>query len=165
MFSNIIHAALFMVILLVLQSSLFAETKLDTATLAGGCFWCMESPFEKLEGVKEVISGYTGGTKENPSYEEVSAGTTGHAEAIQIIYDPAKVTYAKLLDVFWRQINPTDAGGQFADRGSQYRSVIFYQNDEQKRLAVQSKEQLQKSGRFQKPICHRDSACVPLLPC
>ena len=152
MFSNIIHAALFMVILLVLQSSLFAETKLDTATFAGGCFWCMEPPFEKLDGVKEVIPGYTGGHKENPAYEEVSAGTTGHAEAIQVIYDPAKVTYAKLLDVFWRQINPADAGGQFADRGSQYRAVIFYQNDEQKRLAVQSKEQLQKSGRFQKPI-------------
>ena len=152
MFSNIIHAALFMVILLVLQSSSFAETKLDTATFAGGCFWCMEPPFEKLDGVKEVIPGYTGGHKENPAYEEVSAGTTGHAEAIQVIYDPAKVTYAKLLDVFWKQINPTDAGGQFADRGSQYRSIIFYQNDEQKKLAVQSKEQLQKSGRFQKPI-------------
>jgi len=152
MFDNIIHTALFIVILLLLQSSLFAETKLDTATFAGGCFWCMESPFEKLEGVKEVISGYTGGKKENPTYEEVSAGTTGHAEAIQITYDPAKITYAKLLDVFWKQINPADAGGQFADRGSQYRSAIFYHNNEQKQLAVQSKEQLQKSGRFQQPI-------------
>jgi peptide methionine sulfoxide reductase msrA/msrB len=112
----------------------------------------MEPPFEKLEGVKEVISGYTGGQKENPTYEEVSAGTTDHVESIQITYDPAKTTYAKLLEVFWKQINPTDAGGQFADRGSQYRSIIFYQNDEQKKLAVQSKEQLQKSGRFQQPI-------------
>jgi peptide methionine sulfoxide reductase msrA/msrB len=152
MFSNIIQAALCVVILLLLQSSLFAETKLATATFAGGCFWCMESPFEKLEGVKEVISGYTGGKKENPTYEEVSAGTTGHAEAIQITYDPAKITYAKLLDVFWRQIDPTDAGGQFADRGTQYRSAIFYHDDEQKKLAEKSREELQKSGRFQKPI-------------
>jgi peptide methionine sulfoxide reductase msrA/msrB len=151
-FSNIIHAALFIAIVLLMQSNLFAETKLDTATFAGGCFWCMESPFEKLEGVKEVISGYTGGHKENPSYEEVSSGTTGHAEAIQITYDPAKVTYAKLLDVFWRQIDPTDAGGQFVDRGSQYRPAIFYHNDEQKKLAEKSKEELQKSGKYQKPI-------------
>jgi peptide methionine sulfoxide reductase msrA/msrB len=150
--SNIIHAALFIAIVLLMQSTLSAETKLDTATFAGGCFWCMESPFEKLEGVKEVISGYTGGHKENPSYEEVSSGTTGHAEAIQIIYDPAKVTYAKLLDVFWRQIDPSDAGGQFVDRGSQYRSAIFYHNDEQKKLAEKSKEALQKSARYQKPI-------------
>ena len=152
MFSNIIQAALCIVILLLLQSSLVAETKLETATFAGGCFWCMESPFEKLEGVKEVISGYTGGKKENPTYEEVSAGTTGHAEAIQITYDPAKITYAKLLDVFWRQIDPTDAGGQFADRGTQYRSAMFYHDDEQKKLAEKSREELQKSGRFQKPI-------------
>ena len=152
MFSNIIQAALCVVILLLLQSSLFAETKLATATFAGGCFWCMESPFEKLAGVKEVISGYTGGKKENPTYEEVSAGTTGHAEAIQITYDPAKITYAKLLDVFWRQIDPTDASGQFADRGTQYRSAIFYHDDEQKKLAEKSREELQKSGRFQKPI-------------
>jgi peptide methionine sulfoxide reductase msrA/msrB len=152
MFSNIIHAALFIVIVLLMQSSLFAETKLDTATFAGGCFWCMESPFEKLDGVTEVISGYTGGKKENTTYEEVSAGTTGHAEAIQVIYDPAKVTYAKLLDVFWRQIDPTDAGGQFVDRGSQYRPAIFYHNDEQKKLAEKSKEELQKSGKYQKSI-------------
>jgi peptide methionine sulfoxide reductase msrA/msrB len=152
MFSNSIHTAVFIAILLLLQPSLFAKTKLDTATFAGGCFWCMEPPFEKLEGVKEVISGYTGGKKENPTYEEVSSGTTGHVESIQITYDPTKITYAKLLDVFWRQINPTDAGGQFADRGSQYRSIIFYHDDEQKKLAEKSKEELQKSGRFQKPI-------------
>ncbi|MGE5892914.1 MAG: peptide-methionine (S)-S-oxide reductase MsrA [bacterium] len=129
-----------------------AETKLENATFAGGCFWCMETPFEKLDGVKEVISGYTGGHKEKPTYEEVSAGATGHVEAVQVLYDPAIVSYAKLLDVFWRQIDPTDPAGQFVDRGSQYRSVIFYHNAEQKKLAEKSKEDLQKSDRFQKPI-------------
>jgi peptide methionine sulfoxide reductase msrA/msrB len=152
MFGKIIYSVFVMLMVLLMHASLYAETNLEKVTFAGGCFWCMEPPFEKLAGVKEVISGYTGGQKENPTYEEVSAGTTGHVESIQITYDPAKITYAKLLDVFWRQINPTDAGGQFADRGSQYRPIIFYQNDEQKRIAVQSKEQLQKSGRFQQPI-------------
>jgi len=126
--------------------------KLEKATFAGGCFWCMEPPFEKLDGVKEVISGYTGGQKPNPTYEEVSAGGTGHAEAIQILYDPSKVRYAELLEVFWRQIDPTDSGGQFVDRGKQYRSVIYYHNDEQRGLAEKSKEELQKSGRYKKPI-------------
>lgn len=126
--------------------------KLETATFAGGCFWCMEPPFEKLEGVSEVISGYTGGTKTNPTYEEVSSGGTGHLESIQVIYDPTKITYSELLDLFWKQIDPTDSGGQFVDRGSQYRSAIFYHNDEQKRLAEQSKEALEKSGRYDKPI-------------
>jgi len=122
------------------------------ATFAGGCFWCMESPFEKLEGVKEVISGYTGGQKENPTYKEVSAGETGHLEAIQIIYDPSKITYAELLDVFWKQIDPTDPNGQFVDRGQQYRTAIFYHNEEQKKIAEKSKEELDKSGRYERPI-------------
>ncbi len=126
--------------------------KLEKATFAGGCFWCMEPPFEKLEGVSAVISGYTGGHKTNPTYEEVSAGGTGHLESIQILYDPSKITYSELLDVFWRQIDPTDPNGQFVDRGSQYRSAIFYSNDEQKRLAEKSKETLDKSGRYDKPI-------------
>jgi hypothetical protein len=103
----------------------------ERAIFAGGCFWCMEPPFEKLEGVKAVISGYTGGTKENPTYEEVSSGTTGHAEAVEVIYDPDKVSYETLLSVFWRQIDPTDGGGQFVDRGSQYRAAIFYLTGEQ----------------------------------
>jgi peptide methionine sulfoxide reductase msrA/msrB len=133
-------------------SQAFAEEKYEKAIFAGGCFWCMEPPFEKLDGVKEVISGYTGGTKENPTYKEVSSEKTGHAEAVEVIYDPEKVSYAALLDVFWRQINPTDAGGQFVDRGSSYRSGIFYLNEEQKELAEKSKEQLGKSGRFSKPI-------------
>lgn len=128
------------------------DTEYEEATFAGGCFWCMEPAFEKLDGVIEVVSGYTGGDQPNPKYEEVSSGRTGHAEAIQILYDPSKVTYQELLDVFWRQINPTDAGGQFADRGSQYRTAIFYHNAEQKRLAEESKEALQKSGKFDRPI-------------
>jgi len=128
------------------------HNKLLTATFAGGCFWCVEADFEKVHGVVEVISGYTGGHKENPAYEEVSDGGTGHVEAVQVIYDPEKVSYAQLLDVFWRHIDPTDSGGQFVDRGSQYRSVIFYHNEEQKRLAEESKKNLESSGSFNKPI-------------
>ena len=128
------------------------EINLQIATFAGGCFWCVEADFEKLPGVVKVISGYTGGTKENPSYEEVSSGTTGHVEAVQVYYDPSKITYEELLHYFWKHIDPTDPGGQFVDRGSQYRSVIFYHDEEQKRLAEKSKEELSKSGRFKKPI-------------
>ena len=129
-----------------------ADANYELATFAGGCFWCMVHPFDKLPGVKEVLSGYTGGHTVNPTYEENSSGTTGHAEAIQVTYDPAKISYADLLKVFWRQIDPTDAGGQFVDRGNQYRSAIFYHNDEQKRLAEESRDRLAKSGRFKKPI-------------
>lgn len=122
------------------------------ATFAGGCFWCVESDFEKQPGVVKVVSGYTGGGKENPSYEEVSSGKTGHVEAIQVYYDPSTITYEMLLEVFWRHIDPTDAGGQFVDRGSQYRSAIFYHDEDQKRLAENSRETLNKSGKFKKPI-------------
>lgn len=128
------------------------DKRLEKATFAGGCFWCMEPPFEKLNGVVEVIAGYTGGKKENPAYKEVSSGATGHYEAIQIVYDPEKVSYEKLLDVFWKQIDPTDAGGSFVDRGQQYGSAIFYHDDKQKRLAELSKEKLAKSGVFKNPI-------------
>jgi peptide methionine sulfoxide reductase msrA/msrB len=124
----------------------------NTATFAGGCFWCMEPPFDKLEGVLEVVSGYTGGQKENPTYKEVSSGTTGHLEAIQITYDPAKISYGRLLGVFWMQIDPTDAGGQFVDRGAQYRSAIFYHDAKQKALAEKSRDELQRTGPFKKPI-------------
>jgi peptide methionine sulfoxide reductase msrA/msrB len=127
-------------------------TGLKTATFAGGCFWCTEADFEKVPGVVKVISGYAGGQKKNPTYEEVSSGTTGHVEAVQVYYDPSKVTYQQLLDYFWRHIDPLDAGGQFVDRGSQYRSVIFYQDEEQMRLAQKSKEALDHSGRFKKPV-------------
>jgi peptide methionine sulfoxide reductase msrA/msrB len=128
------------------------DVKLEKATFAGGCFWCMEPPFEEIDGVVEVISGYSGGKEKNPTYEQVASGKTGHAEAVQITYDPSKVSYEKLLEVFWRQIDPTDNGGQFADRGPQYRISIFYHNDEQKSLAEKSKETLTKSGKFKKPI-------------
>ncbi len=152
MLTNIFKVLFLLIILLLMQPSLYADTTLEKATFAGGCFWCMEPPFEKLEGVVEVISGYTGGQKESPTYKEVSVGETGHAEAVQITYDPSKITYAKLLDVFWRQIDPTDPDGQFADRGLQYRTAIFYHNEEQKRLAEKSKEELDKSGRYEKPV-------------
>lgn len=122
------------------------------ATFAGGCFWCMEPPFRKLKGVLDVVSGYTGGKKNNPTYEEVSSGRTGHVEAVQITYDPTKITYQDLLDVYWKQIDPTDVGGQFADKGSQYKSVIFYHTKEQQTLAEASKKMLNSSGRFEKPV-------------
>lgn len=127
-------------------------TQRAMATFAGGCFWCVESDFRKVEGVLEVISGYTGGHVENPSYEQVCSGRTGHVEAVQVIYDPAKVSYEELLEVFWRHIDPTDPGGQFVDRGPQYRTAIFYHDEEQKRLAEVSLKRLQESGRFDKPI-------------
>jgi peptide methionine sulfoxide reductase msrA/msrB len=132
-----------------------AMTNLDKyskAIFAGGCFWCMEGPFEKEEGVVEVISGFSGGDKENPSYEEVSSGQTKHIESVQIVYDPEKISYQKLLEIYWRQIDPTDDGGQFVDRGSQYRSAIFYSNDKEKKLAEASKKALAESGKFEKPI-------------
>jgi peptide methionine sulfoxide reductase msrA/msrB len=124
----------------------------QTAVFAGGCFWCTESDFEKVDGVVEVISGYTGGRATNPTYEQVSAGGTGHVEAVKVVYDPDKVTYAQLLHVFWRHVDPTDAGGQFVDRGSQYRSVIFYSTDQERNLAEASKLNLAASGQFGKPI-------------
>ncbi|WP_079479322.1 peptide-methionine (S)-S-oxide reductase MsrA [Halobacillus salinus] len=124
----------------------------EVATLAGGCFWCMEPPFEKLKGVKEVVSGYTGGEVRNPSYEEVSAGGTGHIESVQVYYDPEVVSYDQILDVFWRQINPTDDEGQFVDRGYQYTTAIFYNNEQQKEIAEQSKQALASSGRFDQEI-------------
>jgi len=125
---------------------------LETATFAGGCFWCVESDFEKTNGVIEVISGYTGGREENPTYKQVSSGGTGHLEAVQVVYDSSIVTYSGLLDVFWRHVDPTDSGGQFVDRGSQYRTAIFYHNEEQRRLAQKSKEDLDNSNIFDKPI-------------
>jgi peptide methionine sulfoxide reductase msrA/msrB len=123
-----------------------------SAVFAGGCFWCTESDFEKVDGVIQAISGYTGGHVKNPTYQQVSGGGTGHVEAVKVIYDPAKITYEKLLEVFWRHVNPTDPGGQFVDRGPQYRSVIFYANQREKHLAEASKQRLEASGRFDKPI-------------
>ena len=126
--------------------------KTTSAVFAGGCFWCTESDFEKVEGVIEVISGYTGGRVKNPTYKQVSAGGTGHIESVKVIYDPSKVSYEQLLDYFWQHVDPTDPGGQFVDRGSQYRSAIFYANDTEKRLAEKSKQRLAASEMFNKPI-------------
>jgi peptide-methionine (S)-S-oxide reductase len=122
------------------------------AIFAGGCFWCMEPPYDKLDGVIATISGYTGGTKLNPTYEQVSSGSTGHAEAVQVEYDPKKVSYEKLLDVFWHNVDPTQKDGQFCDHGNQYRTAIFAVNDEQKKLAEASKAALMKSKPFKGDI-------------
>ncbi len=116
----------------------------DVATFAGGCFWCMEHPFDSLPGVISVTSGYAGGSVKNPSYEQVSAGGTGHRETVQVIYDPTRISYAKLVDVFWHNVDPTDDTGQFCDKGAQYRSGIFYQNEGQKRVAEESKVAVEK---------------------
>jgi peptide methionine sulfoxide reductase msrA/msrB len=136
----------------------------QVATFAGGCFWCMEPPFEKLDGVKDVVSGYIGGHKKNPTYSEVSAGMTGHAEAVQITYDPHRISYEALLDIYWRQFDPMDAGGSFVDRGNQYRSGIFYHNEQQHRLALKSKEALGKSAVFDKPIVTEITAAGEFYP-
>ncbi len=138
-----------------------AERRTETATFAGGCFWCMEPPFEQLDGVRSVTSGYTGGSEPHPTYEQVSAGTTGHAEAVQVVYDPATIRYERLLEVFWRNIDPTTPNQQFADKGTQYRTAIFYHSEEQRRLAEASKEQVAASGTFDKPIV---TAIVPAGP-
>ncbi len=124
----------------------------DTATFAGGCFWCVEAPFEKVDGVVTVTSGYSGGAEADPTYEQVSSGSTGHTETVQIIFDPSVISYSELLDIYWRNVDPTDAGGSFYDRGSQYRPAIFYHNEQQKQQAEESKQQVGQSGIFDKPI-------------
>lgn len=134
------------------------------ATFAGGCFWCMEPPFDKLEGVISTTSGYTGGTVANPTYKEVSAGGTGHAEAIQIVYDPTRVTYDRLLEVFWHNIDPTAADRQFCDRGTQYRSGIFYHDEAQRAAAVASKTSLERSKPFKGPIVTEITEAGPFYP-
>src|SRR5690625_151954 len=126
--------------------------KLEKATFAGGCFWCMVKPFDEWDGIHQVISGYTGGHLENPTYEDVKAGHSGHYEAVEITFNPDIISYETIVDIFWRQIDPTDDGGQFHDRGDSYRTAIFYHNEQQRKLAEQSKKQLEKSGRFSKPI-------------
>ena len=128
------------------------STELATATFAGGCFWCMEPPFDKLDGVVSTTSGYTGGHKRSPTYKEVSAGGTGHAEAVQVVYDPRKISYAQLLDVFWHNIDPITPDRQFCDVGNQYRSAIFVHDEMQRRIAEQSKKELNTAGRFEQPI-------------
>ena len=139
-------------ILLCISFNIGAASTMATATFAGGCFWCMEPPFDKLDGVISTTSGYSGGTLKDPSYKQVSRGGTGHAEVLQVVYDPDKVSYAELLDVFWHNIDPTRIDGQFCDHGSQYRSEIFYHDNEQKQLAEQSKAALVELKPFEKPV-------------
>ena len=136
--------------LALLPSPSRAAEQLQRATFAGGCFWCMQPPFEQLDGVTEVQAGYIGGTAPDPSYDDYAE--KGYTEAVQMKYDPAKISYSKLLNVFWRQINPTDPEGQFVDRGPQYRAAIYYKDEKQKALAEKSRDALDKSGRFDKPI-------------
>ena len=149
--------------LLISCGAAFVATKADSqdleeAIFAGGCFWCIEAPYDKLPGVISAVSGYTGGPEDDPTYRQVSSGSTGHLEAVLVTYDPEKVTYRELTDIFWRQFDPTDAGGSFYDRGSQYTSAVFYNSDEQRTEAEASKAALVASGRFDKPIV------TPLLP-
>lgn len=132
--------------------------KYEVATFAGGCFWCMVKPFDTQPGILKVVSGYTGGTLENPTYEQVCSNMTGHYEAVQIYYDEKIFPYKKLVELFWQQIDPTDTSGQFYDRGQSYQTAIFYHTEEQKEIAMKSKEELQASGRFSKPIV------TPILP-
>ena len=150
MIEKILASFLFLSFLPVLATGVYAQARYEKATFAGGCFWCMTPPFEKEKGVIQVVSGYTGGAGSDPTYEDYAQ--MGHVEAVQVTYDPARIAYAELLDIFWRQIDPTDAGGQFCDRGPQYRSAIFYHTQEQKQAAELSKEKLKISARFNQPI-------------
>jgi len=145
----------------ILVSALPVIAATEKATFAGGCFWCMEAPFDSLDGVISVTSGYTGGTVQNPTYEQVSSGTTGHAEAVQVVYDPRKIRYETLLDVFWRNIDPTVKDRQFCDHGNQYRSGIFYHGEEQRRAAVRSRELLEKNKRFREAVVTEITAAGP----
>jgi peptide-methionine (S)-S-oxide reductase len=128
------------------------ERNVELATFAGGCFWCMVKPFDEQPGINQVISGYTGGHVESPTYEQVCTNTTGHYEAVQITFDPSLYPYEQLVELFWQQIDPTDPGGQFYDRGISYQTAIFYHNETQKKIAEESKRKLEESGRFDKPI-------------
>ena len=141
-----------------------AATPSGKAYFAGGCFWCMEEAFEKVEGVVSVVSGYMGGTVANPTYEEVSAGRTGHAESVEVSYDPTKVTYQKLLDAFWHNVDPLTPNAQFCDHGSQYRSAIFYSTEEEKRLAEESKSAIEQAKKFPAPIVTQLTAASTFYP-
>lgn len=137
------------------------ERMKELATFAGGCFWCMVKPFDEIDGIIKIVSGYTGGQKENPTYKEVCSETTGHYEAVQITFDPSRISYDELLGMYWRQIDPTDEGGQFHDRGESYQTVIFYHNEEQRQKAEASKIALAESGRFKKPIATKILPATP----
>lgn len=147
-----------------LESPRSVGAQSEKATFAGGCFWCMEPPFDKLQGVVSTTSGYIGGHTENPTYGQVSAGVTGHTEAVEVVYDPQQVSYAQLLDVFWKNIDPLTPDRQFCDRGSQYRAGIFYHNADQERLARASKRLLVESGRFDDPIVTEVAPATTFYP-
>jgi peptide-methionine (S)-S-oxide reductase len=146
------------------QSTTSGTSSMAKAYFAGGCFWCMEEAFEKVDGVLEVVSGYMGGTVKNPSYEQVSAGQTGHAESVEVRYDPAKVTYTQLLEAFWRNVDPVTPDAQFCDHGNQYRAAIFYQTEEEKRAAEESKRAIEQSKRFSTPIVTQLTAASEFYP-
>lgn len=160
------YTLLFLSLLVLCAPCALAQERatLEKATFAGGCFWCLESAFRKVPGVVAVTSGYTGGHKEYPTYEEVCTGETGHFEAVEVLFDPEKVSYEELLEVFWRNIDPTDPGGQFADRGPQYRTAIFYHTEAQRLKAEASKRALEESGRFAKPIVTEILPASPFYP-
>ncbi|MFO7750889.1 MAG: peptide-methionine (S)-S-oxide reductase MsrA, partial [Desulfobacteraceae bacterium] len=140
------------------------NSQLETATFAGGCFWCIEAGFEKIDGVAEAVSGYSGGEEENPGYEAVSSGKTGHYEAVQVRFDSEKISYGALVDAFFRQIDPTDDSGSFVDRGDQYRSALFYHDEQQKRQALAAIEEINGSGRFDKPVATKVVAFKKFYP-
>jgi peptide methionine sulfoxide reductase msrA/msrB len=152
MSNGIFDLRLFSSVLTALPSQSPPESQLEIATFAGGCFWCMEHPFEQMDGVEKVVSGYTGGFTENPTYEDVCSGSTGHLEAVEVHFDPTILSYKTLLEVFWRQIDPTDEGGQFVDRGTQYGTAIFHHNEQQKQQAEASRKSLNASGKYKRPI-------------
>jgi len=153
------------VVLVVAMTAFAAEDRPvaphKTAVFGGGCFWCMEPPFEQLEGVIDVMAGYSGGDEVNPTYEEVSSGRTAHIESVRVVYDPEKISYKELLDTFWRYIDPTDPGGQFADRGDHYKTAIYYNDQEEKKIAEKSRKELGESGVFDRPIA---TAIIPAKP-
>ncbi len=146
------------------EGNRMSKDNLKKATFAGGCFWCMVKPFDTLPGIVSVVSGYTGGDTVNPTYQQVGSGMTGHTEAVQITYDPDIMSFAELVEIYWRQTDPTDASGQFADRGSSYRPVIFYHDEEQKEVAEASKKALQDSGRFKQDIVTTIEPANPFYP-
>lgn len=170
-----VHSSRFFVVALIFLAGILVWTgrgsaasgagqRLEEATFAGGCFWCMEAPFDKLPGVVSVTVGYTGGHLKNPTYEQVSAGGTGHAESVEIVFDPARITYARLLDVFWHNVDPTVKDRQFCDTGHQYRTAIFYRSEEQRRLALASKEALEKNKPFPGGIVTEIVPASPFYP-
>ena len=164
LFGSLIFSGLLVLGLGSMNTDNAAATKLAKATFAGGCFWCMEPPYDELDGVISTTSGYIGGHKPDPTYKEVSAGGTGHTEAVEILYDPAKVSYAELLEVFWRNIDPTTADRQFCDIGNQYRTAIFFHDAEQETLAKQSKETIEETKSFPEPVVTEITTATEFYP-